>query len=79
MANDRNPDQIRTIVRSPSRSAITPAIGAVNTRTNIGSASTTPISKSLMESVVSQTGKYGMAKPLTISGAQKSKAVRSVK
>ncbi|MCY1307776.1 hypothetical protein D9M70_577320 [compost metagenome] len=58
---------------------MTPAIGAVMTRTNIGSASTTPISKSLIESVLSHIGKYGIAKPLTINGAQKSKAMRSAK
>jgi hypothetical protein len=32
-----------------------------------------------MESVLNQTGKYGIAKPLTINGAQKSKAMRSAK
>ncbi|PII38641.1 hypothetical protein T190_17770 [Sinorhizobium meliloti CCBAU 01290] len=38
-----------------------------------------PISKSLSDRLLSQTGKYGMAKPLTISGAEKRSAMRSAK
>ncbi len=58
---------------------MTPATGAVKTRMKSGTASTMPISKSFIESVSSQTGKYGSAMPLTIIGAQKTSAMRTAK
>ena len=78
-SRDSTADQISTCARSPILSARSPTSGAVTTRTNIGTARMMPISKSLSDNVLSQTGKYGMAKPLTTSGAQKSKAIRTTK